>query len=167
MLKPKHLHVVRVTILQPVPTFRPRLVFSREEGARSDEAKQQPPRILVVEDDYLISTEMEAELTAAGFDVVGVASSAREAIRLAHQERPHLVVMDIRLEGTSDGVEAAIEIFNSHGIRSIFASAYYDAETRRRAQPSSPLGWLPKPYTMDSLVSAVRAALRDLEGTSH
>jgi DNA-binding NarL/FixJ family response regulator len=121
-------------------------------------------RVLIVEDDYLVSGEMEAELNAAGFEVVGVAASATEAVRLAQTREPHLVVMDIALQGTGDGIDAALEIFESQGIRSLFASAFYDAETRRRAQPAAPLGWLAKPYTMSLLVQAVRNAMRELDG---
>jgi DNA-binding NarL/FixJ family response regulator len=127
-------------------------------GSRS--LDRQAPRILVVEDDYLVSSEMEAELVAAGFDVVGIATSAQEAVHLALSEEPDLVVMDIRLDGHRDGVDAALEIFNATGIRSLFASAHHDPETRRRAEPCQPLGWLNKPYTMRALVLEVRQALQ-------
>jgi len=122
------------------------------------------PRVLIVEDDFLVSGEMEAELSAAGFAVVGTATSAKEAIELAVAAQPHLVVMDISLEGGPDGVEAALEIYQAKGIRSLFASAHHDAETRRRAAPSTPLGWIAKPYTMSTLVHAVRVAMREVGG---
>jgi DNA-binding NarL/FixJ family response regulator len=115
-----------------------------------------------VEDDYLISAEMDAELTSAGFEVVGIATSANEAIRMAMKEKPDLIIMDIQLGIGIDGIEAAKTIFNSSGIRCIFASAYHNPETRRLAEPFSPLGWLAKPYTMTSLIDAVRTALHDL-----
>jgi DNA-binding NarL/FixJ family response regulator len=120
--------------------------------------------VLIVEDDFLVSGDMEAELTDAGFAVVGIATSAREAIELAGTQEPHLVIMDIRLDGPSDGVEAAIAIFKQKGIRSLFASAYHDAETRRRAEPCAPLGWIAKPYPMHALVLAVRDAMRAVGG---
>ena len=59
-------------------------------------------------------------------------------------------------------IEAAIEIFKSHGIRCIFATAYSDGEARRRAEPAAPLGWLQKPYTMTSLTETVQAAAREI-----
>jgi len=107
---------------------------------------------------------MEAELIDAGFAVVGIATSAEEAIEFAAAEKPHLVVMDIRLDGARDGIDAALEIFRRNGIRSLFASAYSDAETRRRADPCVPLGWIAKPYPMRALVAAVRDAVRSLGG---
>ena len=70
--------------------------------------------------------------------------------------------MDIRLAGDRDGIDTALELFRSHGIRCIFASAYSDQEAQRRAAPAAPLGWLQKPYTMASLTAKVRAALSEL-----
>ena len=148
--------------LQAARRAGPRLVYARDDASGSGLSSGKPPRILIVEDDVLVAGEMELELAAAGFDVVGVATSAEDAIRLAREEKPHVTVMDIRLEGERDGIEAATEIFRSLGIRSLFVSAFHDPETRRRAEPSAPLGWLPKPYSMNSLVDAVRSALRNL-----
>lgn len=147
----------------PAPRPQPRVALARDESSGPASSNEAGARVLIVEDDYLVSAEMEAELSAAGYDVVGVAASADEAVRLAARERPHLVVMDIRLEGARDGIDAAIEIFDASGIRSLFASAYHDPETRRRAEPSAPLGWLAKPYTMTSLVAAVRRALQEID----
>lgn len=144
--------------------FAPRMLFARDESSGAGPSPGALPRVLIVEDDFLVSGDMEAELIDAGFAVVGIATSAQEAIDLAAAEEPHLVVMDIRLDGPSDGVEAAIAIFRSTGIRSLFASAFHDAETRRRAEPCAPLGWIAKPYPMNALVAAVRDAVRTVGG---
>jgi DNA-binding NarL/FixJ family response regulator len=120
------------------------------------------PTILVVEDDYLIAMQAEATLTDAGFVLAGIAASADEAIALARTHRPALALMDIRLVGRRDGVDAALELFRDHGIRCIFATAHADREVSQRAQPARPLAWLQKPYTMTSLVDAVNKALDDI-----
>jgi two-component system, response regulator PdtaR len=122
-----------------------------------------PARILIVEDDYLVAMQMEAALTDAGFEIAGVASSAEEALELAAARGPALVVMDVRLGGRRDGIDAALELFGSHAIRCVFATAHYDAKVRARAQPAAPLAWLPKPYAMPALVGAVRRAFRELQ----
>jgi DNA-binding NarL/FixJ family response regulator len=115
------------------------------------------PRILIVEDEYLIALELENRLLDAGFEVVGIAATAGEAISLAGSEKPHLAIMDIRLAGHTDGVDTAIEIFATLGIRSIFSSAHAeDAATRRRASPAAPVGWLQKPYPAKAVIEAVR-----------
>jgi len=105
---------------------------------------------------------MEAALSDAGFDVVGIAATREEALHQAEARSPTVVVMDIHLPGDGDGIDAALELFRLHGIRCIFASAYSDSEAQRRAAPAAPLGWLQKPYTMASLTAMVRAAMSEL-----
>jgi DNA-binding response OmpR family regulator len=119
-------------------------------------------RILIVEDDLLIASQMETALTDAGFEVTGIASTGKEALHLVETQSPILVVMDIRLSGDRDGIDTALELFRSHGIRCIFASAYSDQEARLRAAPAAPLGWLQKPYTMASLTATASAAVSEL-----
>jgi two-component system, response regulator PdtaR len=115
--------------------------------------------VLIVEDDFLIGMQTEIALAEAGFDVVGVATTAEEAVALARQHRPSLAVMDIRLAGRRDGIDAAGELFRELGIRCVFATAHDDQRTRALAKPFAPLGWLAKPYTMASLVAAVQKAI--------
>ena len=138
------------------------IALAPDEMAGAGTQAAEPPRILILEDNYLIATQIEAALMQAGFDIAGIASSAEEATELAASERPALVVADIRLAGKRDGIDAAIQLFRDHGIRSIFATAHHNQETRRRAKPANPLGWLPKPYTMAALLQLVRQALSDI-----
>ena len=117
--------------------------------------------MLVVEDDFLVAGELEHWLVLAGFEVVGPAATADEAIRLAREAKPDLVVMDIRLAGVRDGVEAAIEIYRTLGIRSVFATAHSDARTMARGQEANPLAWVAKPYSPSGLVTEIKALLTD------
>jgi DNA-binding NarL/FixJ family response regulator len=87
---------------------------------------------------------------------------ADEAVRLAKSESPTLAIMDIRLIGKADGVDAALEIFRETGIRCIFATAHHDARMRSRAEPAAPLGWLPKPYGAHALVAMVEHVVAGL-----
>jgi DNA-binding NarL/FixJ family response regulator len=118
--------------------------------------------ILLVEDDFLVGMEVETGLQEAGYEVAGVAATADEAVALAAARRPALVVMDIRLASERDGVDAAVEIFRTLGIRSLFASAHGDAEVRARAVAARPLGWVAKPYRVETLLAAVAKALRQV-----
>ena len=113
-------------------------------------------RILIVEDEFLIALELESSLLDAGYRVVGIAVTAKEAVAMARSEQPDLVIMDIRLADRSDGVDAAVELFDTFGIRSIFASAHADAETRKRAAPAKPVGWVQKPYSAEALIRLIR-----------
>lgn len=120
------------------------------------------PCILLVEDDFLVGMEVEAGLEGAGYEVAGIATTAEEAVATATARRPALVVMDIRLAGARDGVDAALEIFRALGIRSLFASAHGDAVVRARAEAARPLGWVAKPYRVETLLKAVEEALRQV-----
>lgn len=121
-------------------------------------------RILIVEDDLLVASQMETALTDAGFEIAGVVATGEEALHLAEAQSLTLIVMDIRLAGNRDGIDTALELFRLHSIRCIFASAYSDQEARQRAAPARPLGWLQKPYTMASLTALVREAVSELRG---
>ncbi|MGQ0485318.1 MAG: response regulator [Hyphomicrobiales bacterium] len=118
--------------------------------------------MLLVEDEFLIAFDIEMALRDAGFDVVGVARTADQAVALARALRPALMVMDIRLDGKRDGIDAALDIYRDSGIRSIFATAHCDAATLARADAAHPLGWLPKPYTSAALIRMVKQALASL-----
>jgi two-component system, response regulator PdtaR len=91
-------------------------LFSPDERLPAETAIT-PARILIVEDDYLAATEIETVLREAGFEVVGVAGSADESLRLVRSESPALVIMDVRLARRGDGVDAALTIFRETGIR--------------------------------------------------
>jgi CheY-like chemotaxis protein len=121
------------------------------------------PRVLVVEDQYFVAIDCELNLRSGGYECVGLATTAKEAVELAGRMRPDLVLMDIRLASAADGVDAAIVIFERFGIRSIFASAHADARIRASAERAHPLGWLEKPYSSGALLEAVQEGLQKLE----
>jgi two-component system, response regulator PdtaR len=125
-----------------------------------------PPRILIVEDQYFVAVDNELNLRDGGFEVVGLATTAKEAVELAERERPDLILMDIRLAGRADGVEAAILIYERLGVRCIFASGHADAQVREEAERARPLGWLDKPYSSEALLAAVDAALLKLKSVA-
>lgn len=127
-----------------------------------------PPRarLLIVEDEFIIASECEWILSAAGFQVLGIAADEDEALSLAEQTRPELVLMDIRLARGGDGIEAAKLIKSQCGISSLFVSAHADPETKSRGSAAEPVGWLVKPYTGTLLLQAVDEALAHLGASS-
>jgi DNA-binding NarL/FixJ family response regulator len=145
-------------------SFRKHFVSAPELSGGARTEADRPARILIVEDDLLIASEMEAALTDAGFEVAGIVTTGKGAVETARTQAPDLAVVDIKLAGDRNGVDTALELFRAHGIRCIFASAYLDREVHRRAEPAAPLGWLQKPYTMASLTEVVRAALGQIRG---
>jgi CheY-like chemotaxis protein len=121
------------------------------------------PRILVVEDQYFVAVDCELNLRNAGYEVVALATTAKEAVDLAEREHPDLILMDIRLASSTDGVDAAIVIYERLGVRSIFCSGHADVKVREAAQRARPLGWLDKPYSSLALIEAVREALAEID----
>ena len=117
-------------------------------------------RVLIVEDDVPLSAVVEDTLTYEGYAVVGTARSAEEAITMALDHGPDLVLMDVKLLDNSDGIAAAGEILERTGIRCLMATGQTDARTKARAALVQPLGWLPKPYGNEEMVQAVADALR-------
>ena len=133
-------------------------------GERRPPSKVSSPeakgRVLIVEDDVPLSTVMEDTLTYEGYAVVGTARSAEQAISMAVDHGPDLVLMDVKLLDSSDGIAAAGQILQRTGIRCLMATGQTDAKTKARAAMVQPLGWLPKPYGNEEMVQAVADAMR-------
>ena len=116
-------------------------------------------QILVVEDDNIVVLELRDRLQSLGYAVSGVASYGGEAIEKAAETRPDLVLMDIRLKGAVDGVEAAEEIRARFDIPVVYLTAYADENTLQRAKVTEPYGYIIKPFEERELHSAIEVAL--------
>jgi CheY-like chemotaxis protein len=119
-------------------------------------------KILIVEDEFFIALDVEEQAASLGHTVVGTAVTAEEAIRMAGERRPDVILMDIRLAGATDGIGAALAIRSQHGIESIFVTGNTDPHTLMRAEAIKPLGVLEKPITLERL----RAQLKSLHQQS-
>ena len=139
-------------------TSRPSRSGPTEDG-RKAECTARRGRILVVEDDWFIGQDIEATLRQGGYTVVDLVVSADEAVAAAARERPDLVVMDIRLVGPRDGVDAAIEVRQRFDIPSLFVSAYDSPGLKARAASARPAGWLVKPVPVNMLLSTIKGIL--------
>lgn len=131
-------------------------IRSGEGPERADEGARR--RLLVVEDEWIAATLIERILTDAGYMVLGTASDGDEALRMAREMRPDLVLMDVRLRGGSDGIAAAVAIHDRLGIRCLYVTAHSDTGTLTRGNAAQPVGWIQKPFTEQSLLEAVRRA---------
>ncbi|CUT12660.1 Sensor protein [Bradyrhizobium sp.] len=115
--------------------------------------------MLIVEDEFFIALDAEEQVKSLGHSVVGTAVSAEQAIRLAGEEKPDLVLMDIRLIGPVDGITAAQEIRSRYGVEAIFVTANTDPSTLARAESIEPLAVLRKPLTKDRLAAQLARLL--------
>ncbi len=128
--------------------------------------ERRPDRVLIVEDEALIALDLERTLRSAGIEVVGIrddVASAREAV---HATAPDLVLLDIHLRGSEDGVALAHELRDSD-VAVVFLTAFGDDVTVRRAGEAHPHGFLVKPVDPRSLVATVLVALRRKRAERH
>jgi PAS domain S-box-containing protein len=116
-------------------------------------------QILVVEDEDTIATTIQDILKSFGYAVPAVVCSGEEAIQKVVEMQPDLVLMDIRLEGSMDGVEAAEKIRSEFNIPVVYLTAYMDDSTVQRAMITEPFGFIPKPFEPRELHTAVELAL--------
>jgi len=115
--------------------------------------------ILVVDDDFMIADAWCLVLEDIGLDVCGVAASAADAIALAESHRPRIVLMDMRLRGEADGVDAALAIHAGVGSKVIFITGSREPFTTARIHTGHPAAILFKPVSDQQLQAAVRAAM--------
>ncbi len=117
------------------------------------------PRILVVDDEIIIAREVEARLNSMGYVVPGIASSGEEAVRLAAEYKPDLILMDIVIKGDMDGIEAAEAIRREFHVPVIYVTAYTDEKTLERARLTEPFAYLVKPFSERELKANIEMAL--------
>jgi PAS domain S-box-containing protein/putative nucleotidyltransferase with HDIG domain len=116
-------------------------------------------RILIVEDDNIVVLELRDRLQRLGYAAVGAASYGQEAIARVAEMHPDLVLMDIGLKGTVDGVEAAQEIRTRFDIPVVYLTAYANEDTLQRAKITEPYGYVVKPFQERELHTAIEIAL--------
>lgn len=116
-------------------------------------------RILVVEDERIVAKDLELRLQALGYKVVGLVATGSDAVRMAGELLPDLVMMDIRLQGEMDGIAAADRIRKDHFIPVVYLTAHSDEETLKRAQVTEPYGYLLKPFQERELRTVIEIGL--------
>jgi PAS domain S-box-containing protein len=120
-------------------------------------------RVLVVEDDRIIANLIGLMLTRKGHVVVDSVITGEEAIARALYNAPDLVLMDIHLKGTIDGIYAARQIYSAFNIPVIFLTAVTDDDIVERAKKAEPFGFIAKPFTERNLIPEVEVALHKHE----
>ena len=126
-------------------------------------------RLMLVDDDAIIATQLEEILTPLGYEVAGMACSGEEAVGMAKDLKPDLILMDILMPGVLDGIAAAEKIKAELGIPVIFLTGYADEELINRAKSLEPLGYVLKPFRGEQIKVAIEIALykKDMEEALH
>ncbi len=116
-------------------------------------------KILIVEDEFITASDLKAILEKDGYTVAGVARTGEEAIKLAGQDPLDLVLMDIKLGSSMDGIETARILRESTGVPVVYLTAHSDREFLERAKLTEPNGYLIKPYNPGQVSATLEMAL--------
>jgi signal transduction histidine kinase/CheY-like chemotaxis protein len=115
--------------------------------------------VLIVEDEFIVAKDIEQSLRRIGYRVAGITGTGVDAIEMARELQPDLILMDIQLRGPMDGIEAARQIRSELGMPVVFLTAYADDHTLARAREVAPYGYLLKPFVSRELQIAIVIAL--------
>jgi CheY-like chemotaxis protein len=116
-------------------------------------------RVLIVDDDRANALDLQQRVTQLGYTVLAIAASGQEALAQAAAGRPDVVVMELRLRGLVDGIQAGTLIWVQFGIPVIYVSAQVTAPTFQRLWPTAPVGLLGKHVGRRDLGKAVEDVL--------
>ena len=117
-------------------------------------------RALIIEDETLIAEELRERLSRLGFSVIAAVGSGEEGVAIATRERPDLVLMDIRLKGEKDGVQAARDIREQVDVPIVYLTAHSDRPTVDRANETDHDGFILKPFLRRELQSTIEVAMK-------
>lgn len=117
-------------------------------------------KILIVEDEAIIAMRLQMELNNAGYEVCQMVASGKDAIKSVEDEKPDMVLMDIRLAGEMDGIEAAQEILSRYETSIVFMTGYTDEDVMERAKKLEPTAYLIKPVRVYDIDSIIDSALK-------
>lgn len=115
--------------------------------------------ILIVEDEAVVAADLAGKLERAGYRVVDIAADGEEAMETAAAQLPDLVLMDIRLAGQMDGIEAAQRIREACGLPIIYLTAHSDVGTLQRASMTEPFGYILKPFDERDITTQIEIVL--------
>lgn len=115
--------------------------------------------VLVVEDESIVSKDIQHSLTKLGYTVVGAASTGEKAIEIARDFHPDIILMDIMLKGEMNGIQAAEIIRKELNIPIIFLTAYADEATLSKAKITEPFGYIIKPFKEIDLHTSIEMGI--------
>lgn len=121
--------------------------------------ENQRGNILVVEDEIIVALDLKRCLQGMGYQVDQVVTAGEKAVEAAKNKRPDLVLMDIRLQGKMNGIEAAKVIHSQYDVPVVYLTAYADDQTLQQATAAGPYGYLVKPFEARELKTTIEVAI--------
>jgi len=128
-----------------------------------EKTKLEKTKVLVVEDEVIVARDVLNMLQTLGYQAISVTSNPEETIKTAKRELPHIVLMDIMLEGKLSGVEIADYIYTELDIPIVYLTSYSDETTIQKAKKTEPFGYLLKPFEEQDLKTTIEIALYKFE----
>lgn len=116
-------------------------------------------KVLVVEDEFIVSKDIQNSLIKLGYNVIGSTATGEKAIELALANEPDVILMDIMLKGDLSGIQAAERILENKSIPIIFLTAYADESTLSKAKLVQPFGYIIKPFKDIDLHTTIEMAI--------
>ena len=115
--------------------------------------------MLIVEDDAVVAEDLQQMLSRLGYEAYAIAASAEAAVAEALKRRPDVVLVDVEMKGTLDGIDAAEILRSRFNIPIVYLTAHADDATIARANRTEPYGYLLKPVDSAELRSVIEVAL--------
>lgn len=122
-------------------------------------SKKEKVRILIVEDELIIAEEIRNLLQDYGYIVSGIASNSASALEKIRNSAPDIILMDINLKSSTDGIEIAVSVKDQFRIPVIFLTSYSDTDSVERAKLAEPYGFIAKPFNSNELFGTIETAL--------
>lgn len=119
-------------------------------------------KVLLVEDERIQAWALQRMLEGAGYAVVGCSDTGEDAVGKARETQPDVILMDVRLRGSMDGIAAAEAIQTLCGAPVVYLSALADAGTLRRMERTRPFRRLGKPFAHQELITAIESVLHSI-----
>jgi two-component system, response regulator PdtaR len=118
-------------------------------------------KILIVEDESIVALDLSMRLEKEGYAIAGIADNSDDAQHLFRNEQPDLVLMDINIKGSQDGIETAKQLKKIIDVPIIFLTAFSQNEYVNRAKEVNPAAYLVKPFNTDSLYTSIQIAIHN------
>ncbi|WP_057940219.1 LytR/AlgR family response regulator transcription factor [Algoriphagus resistens] len=116
-------------------------------------------KILLLEDNYSISENVDEVLTIHGYELTAILSQAESAMKVILENKPDLILVDIKLKGNKNGIELSEEIRRTTDIPIVFLTSSVGKDIIKRVEHLKPDGFITKPFTMEGLITSVELAL--------
>ncbi len=127
--------------------------------------KNDPVKILIVEDEMVIAANISLQLSELGYEVMGIVPRGEDALRHVADNRPDIVLMDINLKGKIDGIETARQLRSTYGTAIIYLTANADDDHFNRAKSTRPSAFISKPYKKRDLQRALELTIENMAHT--